>query len=185
MPITFDELQQRLKVERDRLLRQLEQLRASAPAVGEMKEGSPYGKKEEGASEAFELEKRLAVEKRLMGTLSEIEHALRKFEKGTYGTCDTCGRAVEIGACVCAMVSVGVIGWHTMRARSLWLLGSTFGIALAVKAGSGAVLVPDGGAWLWITPGALADVDEETLDGLWRSNFGSVLWTAQALNKAS
>ncbi len=96
MPITFDELLQRLKEERDRLLRQLEQLRASAPAVGEMKEGSPYGKKEEGASEAFELEKRLAVEKRLMGTLSEIEHALRKFEKGTYGTCDTCGRAVEI-----------------------------------------------------------------------------------------
>lgn len=96
MPITFDELQQRLKVERDRLLRQLEQLRASAPAVGEMKEGSPYGKKEEGASEAFELEKRLAVEKRLVATLSDIDHALRKFEKGTYGTCDMCGRAVEI-----------------------------------------------------------------------------------------
>ncbi len=29
-------------------------------------------------------------------------------------------------------------------------------------------------------PGALADVDEETLDALWRSNFGSALWTAQA-----
>ncbi len=30
-------------------------------------------------------------------------------------------------------------------------------------------------------PGALADVDEEQLDGLWRSNFGSALWTAQAV----
>lgn len=30
------------------------------------------------------------------------------------------------------------------------------------------------------TPGALADVDEDTLDALWRSNFGSALWTAQA-----
>ena len=30
------------------------------------------------------------------------------------------------------------------------------------------------------TPGALAEVDEDTLDGLWRSNFGSALWTAQA-----
>lgn len=30
------------------------------------------------------------------------------------------------------------------------------------------------------TPGALADIDEHTLDGLWRSNFGSALWTAQA-----
>lgn len=65
-------------------------------------------------------------------------------------------RAVEIGACICAMVSVGVIGWHSMRARSFWLLGSTFVVALAVKAGSGAVLVPAGGAWLWATPGALA-----------------------------
>lgn len=30
------------------------------------------------------------------------------------------------------------------------------------------------------TPGALADVDEEILDGLWQSNFGSALWSAQA-----
>lgn len=29
-------------------------------------------------------------------------------------------------------------------------------------------------------PGALADVDEEGLDALWGSNFGSALWTAQA-----
>jgi NAD(P)-dependent dehydrogenase (short-subunit alcohol dehydrogenase family) len=30
------------------------------------------------------------------------------------------------------------------------------------------------------TPGKLADIDEEQLDGLWSSNFGSALWTAQA-----
>ena len=95
MATTHSQFHQRLKEERDRLIRQLDQVRASAPAVGEMKEGSPYGKKEEGASEAFELEKRLALEKRLMGTLAEIEHALRKFEKGTYGVCDVCGRPVE------------------------------------------------------------------------------------------
>jgi len=96
MAVTFDELHQRLKDEREKLVRQLEQNRASAPAVGEMKEGSPYGKKEEGASEAMELEKRLALEKRLMGTLAEVEHALRKFEQGTYGSCDTCGQLVEM-----------------------------------------------------------------------------------------
>ena len=96
MAVTFDELRQRLKEERDRLVKQQEQNRAAAPVVGEMKEGSPYGKKEEGASEAFELEKRLALEKRLMVTLAEVEHALRKFEEGTYGVCDTCGRSVEI-----------------------------------------------------------------------------------------
>jgi RNA polymerase-binding transcription factor len=96
MTVTFDELRQRLKDEREKLVRQLEQNRASAPAVGEAKEGSPYGKKEEGASEAYELEKRLAMEKRLMGALAEVEHALQKFENGTYGTCDTCGKPVEI-----------------------------------------------------------------------------------------
>lgn len=96
MAVTFDELRERLKEEHDRLVKQLDQVRASAPAVGEMKEGSPYGKKEEGASEAFELEKRLALEKRLMVTLAEIEHALRKFEQGTYGVCDMCGKNVEM-----------------------------------------------------------------------------------------
>ena len=95
MAVTFDELRKRLKDDREKLVRQLEQNRASAPAVGEAKEGSPYGKKEEGASEAFEMEKRLALEKRLMGTLAEVEHALHKFEEGTYGVCDTCGQPVE------------------------------------------------------------------------------------------
>jgi NAD(P)-dependent dehydrogenase (short-subunit alcohol dehydrogenase family) len=31
------------------------------------------------------------------------------------------------------------------------------------------------------TPGALADIDEEQLDELWRTNFGTALWTAQAV----
>jgi VanZ family protein len=64
-------------------------------------------------------------------------------------------RAVEIGACICAILSVGIMGWHSMRAHSGWLLASVFVVALGIKTGSGAVLVPDGGAWLWATPGAL------------------------------
>lgn len=96
MVVTFDELGRRLKEERERLGKALDQLRASAPAVGETKEGSPYGKKEEGATEAFELEKRLALERRVSGQLSEVEHALQKLEKGTYGLCDICGQSVEM-----------------------------------------------------------------------------------------
>jgi len=96
MAVTFDELGRRLKEERERLGKALEQLRASAPAVGETREGSPYGKKEEGATEAFELEKRLALERRVSGLLSEVEHALQKLEKGTYGLCDICGQSVEM-----------------------------------------------------------------------------------------
>jgi DnaK suppressor protein len=95
MAVTFDELGQRLKAERERLSKELEQLRASAPPVGEPKEGSPYGKKEEGATEAFELEKRIALEKRLVELLSEVEHALQKLEQGTYGVCDVCGQPID------------------------------------------------------------------------------------------
>jgi len=96
MPVTYDELRQRLEDERERLSKGLEQLRSTAPGVGEYKEGSPYGKKEEGASEAFELEKRLALENRLIGLLNEVEHALQKYEKGTYGVCDVCGQPIGL-----------------------------------------------------------------------------------------
>ena len=96
MAVTFDELGRRLKEERERLGKALDQLRASAPAVGETREGSPYGKKEEGATEAFELEKRLALERRVSGLLGEVEHALQKLDKGTYGLCDICGQSVEM-----------------------------------------------------------------------------------------
>ena len=92
---TVDQFGRRLKEERERLSRALEQMRASAPPIGEAKEGSPYGKKEEGATEAFELEKRLALEKRLMTLLSEVDHALDKIEKGSYGKCDVCEQPVE------------------------------------------------------------------------------------------
>jgi DnaK suppressor protein len=96
MATTFEDLGRRLKEEKERLNKALELIRASAPPMGEAKEGSPYGKKEEGATEAFELEKRLALEKRLMDQLADVEHALVKIEKGTYGICDICGRAVEM-----------------------------------------------------------------------------------------
>ena len=96
MAVTFDELGQRLKEERERLSKELEQLRASAPHVGEPKEGSPYGKKEEGAAEAFELEKRLALERGLAGHLNEVEHALQKLEQGTYGVCEVCGQPIDM-----------------------------------------------------------------------------------------
>lgn len=63
-------------------------------------------------------------------------------------------RAVQAGAAACAMVAVGVLGWHSMRARSPWLLLAAFIAALSIKSASGAVLAP-GGTWYWLTPGSL------------------------------
>lgn len=96
MPATYEELRQKLNEERERLTRALELQRASAPAVGEAKEGSPYGKKEEGASEAQELETRLVLEKGSSDLLREVEHALQKMDQGTYGLCDVCGQPIGV-----------------------------------------------------------------------------------------
>ena len=95
--VEFAELYERLKKEKAELLEKLEQLRTLGQPSAERKEGSPFGKREEGADEASELEKRLAIEERLRESLNEVEHALQKYEAGTYGLCDSCGQPIEKG----------------------------------------------------------------------------------------
>jgi DnaK suppressor protein len=90
----FTELYERLKQEQRRLKNELQQLKVEEKSADEQREGSPFGKREEGATEAFELEKRLALERRLSDALAEVEHALQKYEAGTYGICDLCGRPI-------------------------------------------------------------------------------------------
>jgi DnaK suppressor protein len=91
----FNELYERLKQEQQHLKNELQQLKVEEKSADEQREGSPFGKREEGATEAFELEKRLALERRLTDALAEVEHALNKYEAGTYGICDLCGRTIE------------------------------------------------------------------------------------------
>ena len=96
MTTNFKLLRSHLKSEQKRLIDELEQLEANARSTtDEGREGSPFGKREEEATEALELEKRLALEKRIRDQLAEVEHALSKFEKGTYGSCDVCGQPIE------------------------------------------------------------------------------------------
>ena len=94
MTTNFNLLRSRLESERKRLTEELEQLRASLRPSEERREGSPFGKREEEATESFELEKRLTLEKRIIDQLAEIEHALHKFEEDTYGLCDVCGQPI-------------------------------------------------------------------------------------------
>ncbi len=91
----FEQLHSRLESEQKRLLGEWEQLKANIRPTEERREGSPFGKREEEATESFELEKRLALEKQLRDHLAEVEHALRKFEEGTYGLCDSCGQPID------------------------------------------------------------------------------------------
>ena len=95
MTTNFSLLRSRLEMERKRLTNELEQLKANTRSTDERREGSPFGKREEEATESFELEKRLALEKRIRDQLAEVEHALHKFDQGTYGLCDDCGQPID------------------------------------------------------------------------------------------
>ena len=95
MTTNFNLLRSRLESEQKRLSEQLDQLEASVRPTEERREGSPFGKREEEATESLELERRLAMEKQIREQLAEMEHALHKFEEGTYGRCDICGKAID------------------------------------------------------------------------------------------
>ena len=90
----YDALRSHLESEEKRLTDDLEQLRAGAHSTEDRREGSPFGKREEEATESLELERRLALEKQMREQLAEVKAALAKFEEGTYGKCEECGKPI-------------------------------------------------------------------------------------------
>jgi DnaK suppressor protein len=95
MVIDLKLIRSRLENEKKRLLDTLEQTKAAAPASEERREGSPFGKREEEATQSFELEKGLALEKQIKDNIAEIDYAFEKMNKGTYGRCDMCGKLIN------------------------------------------------------------------------------------------
>jgi len=91
---TFNLLRARLEGERKRLTEEMKQLKSTMRPADERREGSPFGKREEEATESYELERRLTLEKSIREQLASVEHALKKFEDGTYGLCDNCGKPI-------------------------------------------------------------------------------------------
>lgn len=92
----YDSLRARLESDQKRLLGELGQLRATAQSTEERREGSPFGKREEEATESLELERRLALERQMRDQLNEVQAALEKFQKDTYGLCERCGKPIDI-----------------------------------------------------------------------------------------
>jgi len=91
MTTDFNQLRRRLETERESLL---EELKTTA-LVAERRERVPYGEYGELATEIAEVEKGLILEKRVREQLTEVEHALEKFDQGTYSLCDNCGKSIE------------------------------------------------------------------------------------------
>jgi DnaK suppressor protein len=90
----FSKQRELLENERKRLIEEMVQSQTTASSADERREGSPFGKREEEATETLELEKRLTMENRIRQELARVEHALEKIENGTYGMCDNCGKPI-------------------------------------------------------------------------------------------
>jgi DnaK suppressor protein len=90
-----DSLRSRLESEKKTLLGELEQHRTNSALTEDRREGSPFGKREEEASESLELERRLALEKQILERLVEVRAALAKFDEDSYGRCENCGKPIE------------------------------------------------------------------------------------------
>ena len=88
-------IQDSLVVERKRLLDEQKQLQSTGLSSGERREVSAYGKRDEEATENFELGKRLALERQIEDQLADTENALAKIAACKYGSCESCGKPIE------------------------------------------------------------------------------------------
>ncbi|MDQ4133725.1 MAG: TraR/DksA C4-type zinc finger protein [Actinomycetota bacterium] len=46
-------------------------------------------------TETFEREKDLSILEQVEAELADVEHAIRRLDEGTYGTCEACGRPIS------------------------------------------------------------------------------------------
>ncbi|MBI3954235.1 MAG: TraR/DksA C4-type zinc finger protein [Chloroflexi bacterium] len=91
----YDKLRQRLRAEEGQLQHEIERLRAEAPALAEERKGAGFSTHmAEDAWGSYEREHGLGLEERLSALLAEVRHTLEKFERGTYGICDSCGKEI-------------------------------------------------------------------------------------------
>ena len=90
MSSSNDMLRQQLQSEHTRLLEQVNRLEENDYR------GSGYGNHiADDGTETFEQTKGESIKRNEASLLWQVEHALRKFELGTYGICENCGAPVD------------------------------------------------------------------------------------------
>lgn len=90
MPAANEQLKERLLQEQTRLLEQVSRL-------GENEyRGSGYGNHiADDATETYEQAKGISLKRNEAVLLEQVKHALRKFDQGTYGICESCGAPID------------------------------------------------------------------------------------------
>jgi RNA polymerase-binding transcription factor DksA len=91
------ELHEALVQERDRLQREIANLQGeiNREAFDDADWDNADQHPADEGTELFEKEKDLAVRATLSRQLDEVNVALGKFENGTYGICETCGKPID------------------------------------------------------------------------------------------
>lgn len=100
---TLDNIQEKLLQEKKELISQLESFAdknnnsendydAKFPNYGEHED--------ENASEVADFESDLYLEKTLEKSLNKVDEALERIKKGTYGTCEKCGKPIDEKRCI-------------------------------------------------------------------------------------
>jgi len=85
-----EKLKIRLEAEKERLLTELSQTNVVE------RENLGYGNHmADDATEAFEQAKDLALRQNLERLLEKVEDALERFEEGSYGLCEQCGKEID------------------------------------------------------------------------------------------
>jgi RNA polymerase-binding transcription factor DksA len=65
---------------------------SAAESLGEL---SSYDQHQaDVGTETFEREKDLSILEQVEAELADVEHALRRLDEGTYGTCEVCGKPI-------------------------------------------------------------------------------------------
>lgn len=97
MTRNMEALKTRLEEERQRLSLELCQLSLlQAYGEGIRTEDSGHGTHmADYATETYEKEQRLSLERNLRTILGEVERALHRTETGTYGLCESCRQPIE------------------------------------------------------------------------------------------
>jgi DnaK suppressor protein len=91
MPVPLERLKRELQDEHKRLVSQL-----NNPSITGNGEAIGYGLHQaDHATEAYEQTKGLAIRQNTEKLLRQVEAALERFEKGTYGLCTRCGRPID------------------------------------------------------------------------------------------
>jgi RNA polymerase-binding transcription factor DksA len=90
MSFSYERAKEQLLEEQGKLVEQVEQLENSKyESIGYSNHMA------DDATEAFDQAVDVALKRKLDGSLEEVEEALKKFDKGTYGLCETCGARIE------------------------------------------------------------------------------------------